>query len=457
MIGGQSGFRFCWDVLIAFLAFVSAIYVVWQLVFGAAGGLPGWSPIYLVDLLFIVDITLNFRTTYRDRGLEIKDPVRIAAHYRRTMLPVDVLANIPWEILIFLLGNEALFGAPLLLWLRLPRFLRVVRLFGILRKWESLPWINPGVLRVVRFSVGAALVTHTVACVWFFTASSQSFPVGNWAAAAGIVSATPADQYVRSLYWTITTMTTVGFGDITPSRTSEYLVAMLVMLLGASLYAFIVGSIASLLSSLNLEKNRHRDRAQNLSFYLQQRGVPAELNNRVTGYYEYLWSKRRGLAESEILSDLPRGLQIEIKEQLAHQILKQVPLFGFCSRVLKMELLSALHLESYGPGSIVASEGEQPGDVFFIVEGRLSVRSQSIGPLNAELEAGEYFGYLSLVLNERRTASVVATTYSDIMRLSRADYDAIMLAYPEFREALSQAAAHKTDKMAELVLEGVVL
>jgi hypothetical protein len=32
-----------------------------------------------------------------------------------------------------------------------------------------------------------------------------------------------------------------------------------------------------------------------------------------------------------------------------------------------------------------------------------------------------------------------------------------MLAYPEFREALSQAAAHKTDKMAELVLEGVVL
>ena len=59
MIGGQSGFRFYWDVLIAFLAFVSAFYVIWQLVFGTAGGLPGWSPIYLIDLLFIVDIEIG--------------------------------------------------------------------------------------------------------------------------------------------------------------------------------------------------------------------------------------------------------------------------------------------------------------------------------------------------------------------------------------------------------------
>ena len=165
-------------------------------------------------------------------------------------------------------------------------------------------------------------------------------------------------------------MTTVGFGDFTPARTAEYLVAMLVMLLGASLYAFIVGSIASLLSSLNVEKNRHRDRMQSLSYYLQQRGVSPELNNRVRGYYEYLWSTRRGLAESEILSDLPRGLQVEIKEQLAEQVLDQVPLFEYCSAVLKMELLSALQLESYGPGSIVVCEGPRPGELVFIVDGR---------------------------------------------------------------------------------------
>jgi len=456
MIGGQSRVRFYWDALIAALAFASAVYVVWQLVFSSGGSLAIWTPLYLVDLVFFADIASRFFTSYRDKGVEVKDRKSIARRYARTLLPIDLLANIPWELLLLFIGNDAWLGVPLLLWLRLPRVLRVVRLFGIFRSWEALPQINPGQLRVIRFIVAAALVTHVVACSWFFTAAAQGFPAGNWAEVAGITGAAPIEQYVRSLYWTITTMTTVGFGDITPSRTAEYLVAMVVMLLGASLYAYIVGSIASLLSSLNAEKSRHRDRAQNLSYYLQQRGVSPDLNRRVQGYYEYLWARRRGLAESEILSDLPRALQIEVKEQLAQQVLQQVALFRHCSAVLKMELLSALQLESYGPGSKVVSEGEKPGDIIFVVDGELAISSVSLST-QATLGPGEYFGYLSLVLNERRTASVVAVTYCDVMRLARHDYDAIMVAYPEFREALSEAAANKTEKMAELVLEGVVL
>ena len=71
MIGGQSTFRVYWDALIAVLAFGSATYVVWQLVFNPGSGLALWSLIYLVDLLFIADIALNFRTTYRDKGVEV--------------------------------------------------------------------------------------------------------------------------------------------------------------------------------------------------------------------------------------------------------------------------------------------------------------------------------------------------------------------------------------------------
>ena len=87
----------------------------------------------------------------------------------------------------------------------------------------------------------------------------------------------------------------------------------------------------------------------------------------------------------------------------------------------------------------------------------MAVTADGNDALKVKLGPGEYFGYLSLVLNERRTASVVAETYCDLMRLSQHDYNAIMEAYPEFRDALSSAAAHKTEKIAELVLEGVVL
>lgn len=327
----------------------------------------------------------------------------------------------------------------------------------IVRRWEALPRVNPGVMRLVRFGVVMMLVAHLAACCWFFTAAAASFPAGNWAERAGIVGASPFDQYARSLYWTITTMTTVGFGDITPSRTPEYLVAMVVMLLGASLYAFIVGSIASVLSGMNAERTRYRDRMQALMVYLQQRNVPPELHHRVRGYYDYLWAKHRGATESELLKDLPRSLQLDIKNQVAANILRRVPLFEFCSPVLRDELVGLLQLETFDPGSVVVREGEIGRDIFFIVDGRLTVNSADRSRPHAVLEPGEYFGYLSVLLNERRTASVVAEGYCDLMRLRQTDYQAIMERYPEFREVLTKAAAKKTEKMASLVLEGVVL
>ena len=131
MIGGQSRTRLYWDVLIAALAFFSAVYVVWQLAFAAAGSVQIWSPIYLIDLVFLADIAANFFTSYRDKGAEVTDSGKIARRYARTMMPVDLIATIPWELLLLSVSGELWLGAPLLLWLRLPRVLRVIRLFAI--------------------------------------------------------------------------------------------------------------------------------------------------------------------------------------------------------------------------------------------------------------------------------------------------------------------------------------
>ena len=180
MIGGLSKIRLSWDVLIAFLAFVSCILVSWQLVFEPGSGYEVWSVIYVIDLIFLIDIGLNLVTSYRDKGVEVTAPRKTARRYARTMLPCDGIANFPWEILLLFVGNEAWLGVPLLLWLRLPRFLRVIRLFAIFRAWESLSWMNPGILRIIRFGVAVALATHLVACSWFFTAAAQEFPPGNW-------------------------------------------------------------------------------------------------------------------------------------------------------------------------------------------------------------------------------------------------------------------------------------
>jgi voltage-gated potassium channel len=52
-----------------------------------------------------------------------------------------------------------------------------------------------------------------------------------------IVDASLIEKYVNSLYWALTTMATVGYGDIRGASTPERLCNILAMLIGAGLYA----------------------------------------------------------------------------------------------------------------------------------------------------------------------------------------------------------------------------
>ena len=62
---------------------------------------------YVVDVMFVVDIFINFRTTYVDSSNEvISSPCRIAVHYIKTWFIIDILAAIPFELLFMIVGTE---------------------------------------------------------------------------------------------------------------------------------------------------------------------------------------------------------------------------------------------------------------------------------------------------------------------------------------------------------------
>ncbi len=73
------------------------------------------------------------------------------------------------------------------------------------------------------------------------------------------------------------------------------------------------------------------------------------------------------------------------------------------------------------------------------------------------LHAGEHFGDLSMMLGERRTAGVRATSYCDVFVLERGDFDRIKQQYSELRGVLRTISDERSEKASELVLQGVIL
>ena len=62
----------------------------------------------IVDVMFIVDIFINFRTTFIDdvKGEVVSDPPKIAKHYLKGWFVIDVLAAIPFDLILFVVAND---------------------------------------------------------------------------------------------------------------------------------------------------------------------------------------------------------------------------------------------------------------------------------------------------------------------------------------------------------------
>lgn len=56
-----------------------------------------------------------------------------------------------------------------------------------------------------------------------------------------------ADEYITAYYWVVTTLTTVGYGDIIGYTPEEYIFNMIVEFIGIAFFSFIMGSINSVL------------------------------------------------------------------------------------------------------------------------------------------------------------------------------------------------------------------
>lgn len=428
----DSKFRTTWDVIVIGVMIVAAIQVPLSLVIDIKFNAVFLCIYITYFLVFSSDIYVQFNTGFYRAGKLVTSKREIAVRYFKGWFLIDFLTAIPFELIALSL--------PVYFNTEMPdtieqgiKYLnpRIIRLFGLIRLahmgqlfsfmrvWQHANKFNPSILRMSFSLFWLGMIAHWIALGWI--ALGKTDP----ALSAHV-------NYLRAFYWTSTTLTTIGYGDITPSTSWQMVYTIFVQLLGAGMFGYMIGNIASLLANVDISRTQFQERLEKLSNFMRSRSIPGNLQERIRAYHYYLWDTRRGSDEEEVLNQLPHNLRVEVALVLNSEIIQKVPLFQGAGEQLIRQIVLNLKPLLVLPGDIIFRKGEIGNEMYFISKGSVEIIDETSGDVYATIADGQFFGEIALLMSSPRTATVRAKDYCDLYVLDQITFERILEHYPEF-------------------------
>lgn len=397
-------FLVIWNSLVVFSTSLLALYLPYNLVFAVPE-----DSIYLylsvfVNLIFILDTLISFYSSHKGNDYEGFEGGTASRYYLKKWFVFDVLAAIPYYLL---------FPGSYIQLIAMIKLVKVANLMWHMRQREIL---YNNLLSLVFFFFWAVHLSHWLSCTWIFLRGVN--PDYDY-----------ITNYIKALFWTAQTLTTVGYGDVTPQNNVQTLFNIVVMVMGVGFYGYLIGNIAGILSKKDPAKAQYLENLEKLSALLHFRKIPFDLQTRIRNYYEYMWRQRLGYDESSFLYNLPKGLSDEVSLWLKKEVIENIPLFRGTTRDFIKEIALVLKPIILTPGDIVFSEGDPGEEMYFIQRGKLTVISRN--SKIAELSDGQFFGEIALFKNIPRTAAVQAMSYCDLYCLRKDAFDDVLSKHPE--------------------------
>ena len=385
---------------------------------------------------------------------------------------------------------------------RLLRVLRVLRLNRILGRMGASFHIKYSVISIVKFAFGVFVLAHWIACLWFLVAQLEGYD-GTWvdqitaecvtrvsaAAEAGagdlegyddpaaqaaqaarrvLLGATGGygsvdssacltlyeqstkTQYITSIYHTIMMMSTIG-SSIVPVTDTERIFSLFSMLCGASVWAYGITNMCTLIFNMNRQEVFFRQKMDELNDFMSYRELPKLLRLKIREYYDHLHNRLRFFDEGEIISELSHQLRQELILELNKSMVMSNAFFKGMPDDFVASIILKLRVATYLPGEVVVREGDVGDEMFFISEGHVEIiitAEDGSADVIKTLAAGDYVGEIALLkAGIRRTATVRALTFCDIYSLSRVDIDDVLAHFPRHKARWERVARHRLKEL----------
>ncbi len=262
--------------------------------------------------------------------------------------------------------------------------LRVLRVFRLLR-----------ILKIVRYSPALTTLTDVIVAEWRALVGTLLLLICVMILSAeamylieGTVNPKSFGNLPQAMYWAITTLTTVGYGDNVPVTIMGKIVTGITMIMGLGLFALPVGIVAT-----NFVNEIHRRD------------------------FVVTWN-----------------------------MLSHIPLFKSLDVDTVVSVMTLLRSQVVREHSVVMIEGAPAEQMFFVVSGRARGEYEG-GYFN--VHEGDYFGDGAILRGVPCDVTITARSDMRLLTLSANDLSVLIRKYPRLKRRLEQASQRKDEARAK--------
>ena len=344
---------------------------------------------YIIELIFFLDFIICFFRGYYNNEMDIIiNNKKIFFNYLRNHFLFDLLEGIPLYTIIRMLmkQNQTIYlgysqiesiSITLLLLIKPLKIFKIIKRRNNKVLEELFMYFNDNynLERLFKFLIYFLiffLFLHLFICFHIYLAL-QSYP--NWLIHIDIINENFLTKYLTSFYFLMTTMTTVGYGDIVCVSFIERIFHIILLVIGTLLYTFLVSKIGNYLRDQSHEQTK-LDKDLNIleNIRVTYPNMPFKLYSKIKNHLLTIFKKRKKIGISILINGVPDAIKNDLLFKIYSKVINGFNIF----KNVKNSNFIIQMLTSFIPiivkkEEIIFLEGEIIQNIVFVKDGRLAL------------------------------------------------------------------------------------
>ena len=467
-------FRQRWNIFIGFLLIYTAIVTPFVIAFYDS---------VTFDTFFVIDTTINFfyfcdliincSTAFHDKDAVLKvSRKEIALNYLKGWMIMDIVACLPISLVPNIInqisGNSYNKLVRLFRLRSIPKLFRFSKIIKLLKTYKTsfllehvqiFLNINHSVMRLYATIAGIVIGIHVVGCFWYISSSFSSSDYETWIFRYNYEDSNIFTLYITSLYWAITTITSVGYGDIVPFSDAELIFTILWICATMYFLSFTVSSLSTVITMIDNKKNNLDLKLTMVDDYAKEakisKAIKQKMQNRIR-----VTNDRLPLSideEEKLMREIPKDLRFKIACNMHNGFLNRCLFFKDKDKEFISCIALFLQPWYFSKNDCIINKGEIATDIYFVLHGAVNFVGENDQTVFKIIAEGQEFGDIEVLLKCKRVFSALSSCESTLLVMKEEYVRKIKEEYPGIWNKMKEKAYKRLASMNLALAEALVL